>query len=168
MFYFSVGMQSKNFSQCGPLWPWVVLTLKGRKIWQSSLFQVEIGQKAVEMEWIEKFFARARNLQQLKTRWLANIFTAYIKNLGRTFLIRAHNLEFSAEKWKKPTWGRKMFNNLLFGFYWTGFQLDRWKIVASCLLESMAGHNKPVMYPKCWLTWLKFKLPCLQTSEIAI
>ena len=145
-----------------------MLTLKRRKIWGSLIFQVEIEQKVVEMEWTEKLSARARNLRQLKTRWKANIFAAYIKNLGRTFLIRAHNLEFRPEKWKKPTWGRKAFNNLLFGFFWAGFQLDRWKNVASCLLESMAGHNKPVMYPKCWLTWLKFKLPLLQTSEIAI
>ena len=145
-----------------------MLTLKRRKIWQSSILHVEIEQKVVEIEWIEKIFARARNLPKLKTRWKANIFAAYIKNLGRTFLIRAHNLEFRPEKWKKPTWGRKAFNNLLFGFFWAGFQLDRWKNVASCLLESMAGLNKPVMSPKCWLTRSKYKFLYLQKSEIAI
>ena len=36
-----------------------------------------------------------------------------------------------------------MFNNLLFGFFWAGFQLSRWKIVASWPLESMAGLNLP-------------------------
>ena len=45
--------------------------------------------------------------------------------MERTFLIRAHNLDLNAEKSKKPTWGRIMFNNLLFGFFWAGFQLSR-------------------------------------------
>ena len=146
----------------------MVLTPKRRKVWQSSIFHVEIEQKVVEMEWIEKSSAPTRNLPKLKTRWKANIFAAYFKNLGRTFSIRAHNLEFSAEKWKKPTWVRMAFNNLLFGFFWAGFQLDKWKKDVSCLLESMAGLNKPVMYPKCWLTRSKYKFPHLQKSEIAI
>jgi hypothetical protein len=30
-----------------------------------------------------------------------------------------------AEKSKKPTWVRTMFNNLLFGLFWPGFQLGR-------------------------------------------
>ena len=30
-----------------------------------------------------------------------------------------------AEKSKKPTGGRMRFNNLLFGFFWAGFQLSR-------------------------------------------
>ena len=146
----------------------MVLTPKRRKVWQSSIFQVEIEQNVVEMEWIEKSSAPTRNSPKLKTRWRTNIFAAYIKNLGRTFLIRAHNLEFRPEKWKKPTWGRKMFNYLLLGFFWAGFQLDKWKKVVSYLLESMAGLNKPVMYPKCWLTRSKYKFPYLQKSEIAI
>ena len=71
-----------------------------------NLVQVEIEQNVVEMEWIEKSSAPTRNSPKLKTRWRTNIFAAYIKNLGRTFLIRAHNLEFRPEKWKKPTWRR--------------------------------------------------------------
>ena len=61
-----------------------------------------------------------------------------------------------------------MFNNLFFDWFLAGFKLDRWKKVASYPLESMAGLNRPVMYPKGWLIGSKYKFLYLQKSEIAI
>ena len=168
MFYFSIGIQVKKLSYCGPLWPWVVPTLKRREVWRSSIFHVEIEEKVGQRDWIWNFSAPTRNQPKLGTRWKSSIFTPYIKNLGRTFLFRAHNLELSAEKWKNPTWLRMMFTNLSFWLFWSGFQLDRWKKVASYPLESMGGHNRPVMYPKCWLMRPKYKFLYPQNSEIAI
>ena len=98
-----------------------MLTLKRREFLKSSIFQVQIEEKVVEMEEIENLLAPTRNCRQIKTRSRANIFATYIKDLDHTFLIRAHNLEFSADKTKKPTWVRMTFNNLFFGFFWAGF-----------------------------------------------
>ena len=75
-----------------------MLSLKRREFLKSSILQVQIEEKVVEIEETENLSAPTRNSRQIKTRSKANIFTPYIKNLGHPFLIRAHNLDFSAEK----------------------------------------------------------------------